>query len=101
MFISTWNDFEKSVERLCLENPSNVRYTMKYNHSKGLVEIKVTDNKKVSDQHIFCLKLFFFKCARLPTRLFLFFQCLQYRTELHQDLRKIDTFVLNFMRMIV
>lgn len=48
MFISTWNDFEKSVERLCQENPSNVRYSMKYNHSKGLVEIKVTDNKKVS-----------------------------------------------------
>ncbi|XP_077298884.1 signal recognition particle 9 [Arctopsyche grandis] len=72
-FINSWHEFEKSAERMCLENPSKVRYSMKYNHSKGLVELKVTDNVK----------------------------CLQYRTELHQDLRKIDNFALNFMRMMV
>ncbi|CAG9091389.1 unnamed protein product [Plutella xylostella] len=69
-FIPNWEEFEKSAEMLYLRDPLNTRYSMKYAHSKGAFVVKITDNKR----------------------------CLQYKTEVQQDVRKIDKFISNLMR---
>ncbi|XP_072941717.1 signal recognition particle 9 kDa protein [Epargyreus clarus] len=69
-FITNWEEFEKSAEMLYLRDPVNTRYSTKYSHSKGVFLAKITDNKK----------------------------CLQYKTEVQQDVRKIDKFMSNLMR---
>ncbi|VVD06073.1 signal recognition particle 9 kDa protein isoform X1 [Leptidea sinapis] len=69
-FIPSWEEFEKSAEMLYLQDPVNTRYVLKYSHSKGLFCVKITDNKK----------------------------CLQYKTEVQQDVRKIDKFISNLLR---
>ncbi|CAG5055888.1 unnamed protein product [Parnassius apollo] len=69
-FIPNWEEFEKSAEMLYLRDPVNTRYSMKYSHSKGVFSVKITDNKK----------------------------CLQYKTEVQQDVRKIDKFISNLIR---
>ncbi|CAG9563116.1 unnamed protein product [Danaus chrysippus] len=68
--ITIWEDFEKSAEMLYLSDPLNTRYSLKYSHSKGIVIVKITDNKK----------------------------CLLYKTEVQQDVRKIDNFISNLIR---
>lgn len=45
--ITIWEEFEKSAEMLYLRDPLNTRYSLKYSHSKGIVIVKITDNKKV------------------------------------------------------
>jgi len=67
---NVWEDFEKEAEKLYLQNPSKVRYTMKYVHSKNVLILKMTDNT----------------------------ECLLYKTEAQQDIRKINKFVENLMR---
>ena len=47
VFVKDWEDFEIAVESMYMENPKTCRYTMKYQHSKGLLILKVTDNVKV------------------------------------------------------
>lgn len=47
-FIPNWEEFEKSAEMLYLRDPINTRYSLKYSHAKGVVLVKITDNKKVS-----------------------------------------------------
>ncbi|XP_022119963.1 signal recognition particle 9 kDa protein [Pieris rapae] len=69
-FIPNWEEFEKSAELLYLRDPINTRYTIKYCHLKGAFVVKITDNKK----------------------------CLQYKTEIQQDVRKIDSFITNLIR---
>ncbi|CAH0669104.1 unnamed protein product [Spodoptera exigua] len=69
-FIPNWEEFEKSAEMLYLRDPLNTRYTIKYSHTKGVFVVKITDNKK----------------------------CLQYKTEVQQDVRKIDKFISNLIR---
>ncbi|OWR54607.1 signal recognition particle protein [Danaus plexippus plexippus] len=68
--ITIWEEFEKSAEMLYLRDPLNTRYSLKYSHSKGIVIVKITDNKK----------------------------CLLYKTEVQQDVRKIDNFISNLIR---
>lgn len=72
-FIKNWEDFERSAEKLYLANPMKVRYTMKYRHSQGALILKFTDDAV----------------------------CLQYKTEVTQDLRKIDRFMTNLTRHMV
>lgn len=47
-YIKTWEDFEKAGERLYLQEPTKVRYTMKYTHSKNQLVLKMTDDVVVS-----------------------------------------------------
>ncbi|XP_017783521.1 PREDICTED: signal recognition particle 9 kDa protein [Nicrophorus vespilloides] len=69
-FMKSWEDFEKAAEKLYLQEPSKARYTMKYVHSKNQLVLKMTDDVV----------------------------CLQYKTEVQQDIRRIDKFINNLMR---
>lgn len=68
--LKSWEEFEKAAERLYLQDPSKVRYTMKYVHSKNHLVVKMTNDVV----------------------------CLQFKTEIAQDVRKIDKFINNLMR---
>ncbi|CAG9763510.1 unnamed protein product [Ceutorhynchus assimilis] len=72
-FLKSWEEFEKAAEKLYLQDPSKVRYTMKYVHSKSHLVLKMTDNSV----------------------------CLQFETEIAQDVRKIDKFINNLVRHMV
>ncbi|XP_050312306.1 signal recognition particle 9 kDa protein [Anthonomus grandis grandis] len=72
-FLKTWEEFEKAAEKLYMQNPSKVRYSMKYAHKKSQLVLKMTDDVV----------------------------CLQYKTEIAQDLRKIDKFINNLVRHMV
>nr|CAI5869518.1 unnamed protein product [Callosobruchus analis] len=43
-YLNSWEDFEKEAERLYLQSPWKVRYTMKYVHSKNQLVLKMTDD---------------------------------------------------------
>ncbi|KAK6618882.1 hypothetical protein RUM44_003263 [Polyplax serrata] len=68
-YIKSWEEFEKAGERLYLQNPIKARYTMKYVHKDGHLYLKLTDDVR----------------------------CLQYKTEILQDLKKIERFIGNLM----
>jgi len=70
MFLSCWEDFEKAAERLYLQDPYKTRYSLSYNHKGGYFKVKMTDNAT----------------------------CLQYKTEIAQDLKKMEKFINNLMR---
>ncbi|XP_046676489.1 signal recognition particle 9 kDa protein [Homalodisca vitripennis] len=70
MYLTTWDEFEKAAQNIYLKDPSRARYTMKYLHSKNLLCIKMTDDVV----------------------------CVQYKTEIAQDLRKVEKFINNLMR---
>ncbi|KAJ8927565.1 hypothetical protein NQ314_019948 [Rhamnusium bicolor] len=72
-YLKSWEEFEKAAEKLYMQAPSKARYTMKYVHSKNLLSLKMTDDVV----------------------------CLQFKTEIAQDVRKIDKFVNNLLRHIV
>lgn len=69
-FLNSWEDFENAAERLYFQDSMNVRYTMKYNHALGALEMKMTDDVI----------------------------CLQYKTDAAQDVKKMEKFVSNLMR---
>lgn len=46
-FIKSWEEFEKAAERLYLQEPSKVRYVMKYTHSNSQLVLKMTDDRVV------------------------------------------------------
>ncbi|XP_044762429.1 signal recognition particle 9 kDa protein [Coccinella septempunctata] len=72
-FLKSWEEFERAAEKLYMQAPSKVRYNMKYVHSKNHLILKMTDNVV----------------------------CLQFKTEIAQDVRKIDKFLNNLMRHMV
>jgi signal recognition particle subunit SRP9 len=72
-YLKSWEEFEKAAERLYFQDPMKVRYTMKYTHSKGCLSVKITDDV----------------------------DCLQYKTEIVQDLKKVEKFINNLMRHMV
>ncbi|KAK5642812.1 hypothetical protein RI129_008979 [Pyrocoelia pectoralis] len=72
-FFKSFEEFEKAAEALYLQSPSNVRYTVKYTHSKNIMVMKVTDNV----------------------------MCFQFKTEVAQDVKKMDKFINNLMRHMV
>lgn len=46
-YLKSWEEFEKAAEKLYLQDPSKIRYSMKYVHSKNVVILKVTDDVMV------------------------------------------------------
>lgn len=48
-FLKSWEEFEKAAEKLYMQEPSKVRYSMKYAHSKNHLILKMTDNVVVSE----------------------------------------------------
>ncbi|XP_075214170.1 signal recognition particle 9 [Lycorma delicatula] len=70
MYLKTWEEFEKSAQSLYLKDPMKIRYVMKYTHNQSVLKIKITDN----------------------------IVCLQYKTEIIQDFKKIERFIINLMR---
>lgn len=48
VYLKDWEDFEIAAESMYLQNPGKCRFTLKYIHSKGLIQLKFTDNIKVS-----------------------------------------------------
>ena len=71
MLISNWFFPDSNTDNILLNLfDIQVRYTMKYNHSKGALEMKMTDD----------------------------IVCLQYKTDAAQDMKKMDKFVNNLMR---
>ncbi|KAI5692395.1 hypothetical protein M8J76_016619 [Diaphorina citri] len=68
--LKSWVEFEKAAQNLYLQNPMKARYSMKYDHKNGYLKLKMTDDNV----------------------------CLIYKTEMSQDLKKIDKFVNNLMR---
>jgi len=69
-FLESWEEFEQAAERLYLQDPIKCRFTQKYNHSAGCLEMKMTDNAV----------------------------CLQYKTDAAQDVKRMEKFVNNLMR---
>lgn len=72
-YLKSWEEFEKAAELLYMQNPNKVRYSMKYAHSKNVLILKITDNVV----------------------------CLQFKTEISQDVRKADKFLNNLVRHMV
>ncbi|XP_054285091.1 signal recognition particle 9 kDa protein-like [Macrosteles quadrilineatus] len=70
MFVSTWDEFEKTAQNIYLQDPLRARYSLKYNHSRSSLSVKMTDDVT----------------------------CVQYKTEVAQDVRKIEKFINNLMR---
>ncbi|KZC10009.1 Signal recognition particle 9 kDa protein [Dufourea novaeangliae] len=46
-YINSWEEFEEVAERLYLQDPIKTRYTMKYCHKKGVLCLKLTDNRTI------------------------------------------------------
>lgn len=90
-FVKNWDDFEIAAENMYIQNPTKCRYTMKYIHNKGHLLLKLTDNEKVRKmfytQVLLTFKLHSFKSL----------QCVQYKTDIMPDLKKIEKFTGNLM----
>ncbi|XP_059614277.1 signal recognition particle 9 kDa protein [Phlebotomus argentipes] len=69
VYVKNWDDFEIAAENMYMRNPLRSRFSMKYIHHKGQLLLKLTDNNK----------------------------CVQYKTEVMPDLRKIEKFTGNIM----
>ncbi|KAG8234190.1 hypothetical protein J437_LFUL007350 [Ladona fulva] len=69
-YIKSWEEFEKEAEMLYLKDPMKIRYTMKYNHSQRYLSLKMTDDVV----------------------------CLQYKTDIMQDMKRIEKFINVLMR---
>uniref|UniRef100_U5EWY8 Signal recognition particle 9 kDa protein n=1 Tax=Corethrella appendiculata TaxID=1370023 RepID=U5EWY8_9DIPT len=69
VFVKSWEDFEIAAENMYMQNPNKCRYSMKYTHGKGNLIVKLTDNVK----------------------------CVQYKTEILPDLKRIEKFTGNLM----
>lgn len=48
VYLKDWEDFEIAAESMFMQSPGKCRFTLKYIHSKGLIQLKFTDNIKVS-----------------------------------------------------
>ncbi|EDS31923.1 Srp9 [Culex quinquefasciatus] len=69
VFAKSWEDFEIAAENMYIANPCQCRFTMKYTHQKNQVVLKLTDNVK----------------------------CVQFKTEVLSDLKRIEKFSGNLM----
>ncbi|XP_048213528.1 signal recognition particle 9 kDa protein [Perognathus longimembris pacificus] len=68
-----WEEFSRAAEKLYLADPMKVRIVLKYRHADGNLCMKVTDDAV----------------------------CLVYRTEQAQDVKKIEKFHSQLMRLMV
>ena len=71
-YLSTWEEFAKAAERLYLSNPNKCRYVTKYRHCDGVLCVKMTDDRV----------------------------CLQFSTEHAQDVKKLEKFSSQLMRLM-
>ena len=69
VYITEFDGFVSKAKALYEQNPSNVRYSMKYRHCDGMLVLKVTDDKV----------------------------CLKFRTDKASDLKRVEEFNLNMM----
>ncbi|XP_054714083.1 signal recognition particle 9 kDa protein-like [Uloborus diversus] len=69
-YCASWEEFAKGAERLYIMDPMKVRYTMKYNHNKGKLVIKITDDVS----------------------------CVMYMAEHTQDVKKVEKLTSQLMR---
>ncbi|XP_069464801.1 signal recognition particle 9 kDa protein [Ambystoma mexicanum] len=72
-FYQTWEEFSRKAEKLYQTDPMKVRVVLKYRHTDGNLCIKVTDD----------------------------IVCLQYKTDQAQDVKKIEKFHSQLMRLMV
>lgn len=47
VFLRDWEDFEIAAETMYIQSPDKCRFVVKYMHSKGLLQLKLSDNVKV------------------------------------------------------
>lgn len=76
-----------------------VRVVLKYRHCDGNLCMKVTDDAVVSFELLHMD--FFFVCGLMLYLLYVFFQCLQYKTDQAQDVKKIEKLHGKLMRLMV
>ena len=69
VYVTEFDGFVSKAKALYEQNPSNVRYSMKYRHCDGMLVLKVTDDKV----------------------------CLKFRTDKASDLKRVEEFNLNMM----
>ncbi|KAH3846542.1 signal recognition particle 9 kDa protein-like [Dreissena polymorpha] len=69
-FLTSWEEFAKAAERLYTNDPMKCRFVTKYRHCDGKLEVKITDDSV----------------------------CLQYRTEMAQDVKKLEKLTNQLMR---
>lgn len=92
VFVKNWEDFETAAEGMYTRSPDSSRFSMKYAHHKGEIILKLTDNNKVT-----CLSKMFPSFENLTLcRL----QCIQYKTDIMPDLRKIEKFTGHMMGLM-
>ncbi|GAB5583316.1 signal recognition particle 9 kDa protein [Prionailurus iriomotensis] len=111
----TWEEFSRAAEKLYLADPMKARVVLKYRHSDGSLCIKVTDDlvahvnpsdgpeKKdllLQNEGKSCqLKFDIFEDCR--KMVFERPPCLVYRTDQAQDVKKIEKFHSQLMRLMV
>lgn len=49
VFLRDWEDFEIAAETMFMQSPEQCRFVVKYIHSNGLLQLKLTDNVKVNN----------------------------------------------------
>lgn len=47
VYLKEWEDFEIAAENMFMQHPGQCRFSLKYQHSKGLIQLKFTDNVQV------------------------------------------------------
>ncbi|CAI2348470.1 unnamed protein product [Caenorhabditis sp. 36 PRJEB53466] len=72
-YFTSWDEFAKAAERLHSANPEKCRFVTKYNHTKGQLVLKLTDD----------------------------IVCLQYSTNQLQDVKKLEKLSSTLLRTIV
>ncbi|MEQ2192639.1 Signal recognition particle protein [Xenoophorus captivus] len=92
-YYQTWEEFARAAEKLYLVDPMKVRVVLKYRHCDGNLCIKVTDNAVVPVNLMAVIGLMSHVCLSL--------QCLQYKTDQAQDVKKIEKLHGKLMRLMV
>jgi len=72
-YAKTWEDFERAADKLYHQDPMRARFTMNYSHSEAMLKIKMTDD----------------------------IICLQYKTELVQDMKKVEKYLNKLTQLMV
>ncbi|XP_062502438.1 signal recognition particle 9 kDa protein-like [Corticium candelabrum] len=72
-YIPSWDEFVRAAEEIYQANPYKARYVVKYRHCQSKLELKVTDD----------------------------IQCVKYRTDQAQDIKRLEKLNNSLMRMMV
>ncbi|KAF8331998.1 signal recognition particle, SRP9/SRP14 subunit [Cantharellus anzutake] len=70
VYIKSWKDFRTAAESLYEKSPNRARWVVKYNASKGILDLKITDN----------------------------FQCIKYKTKSSSVVNRFEALNLSLMR---